>query len=120
MNHADVLRLARVFHDTYERLAPEFGYETRKETRAFDPDSPNGRLMLAVVAEVAALVAAESAKQMRERCATLCLDFPLSPHPVVALRDVQLAEAIRALPLDQPAREPTDAERHYDNSGGTG
>lgn len=41
---------ARLFHDTYERLAPSFGYETRKETRRFDPSSPNGRLMIAVCA----------------------------------------------------------------------
>jgi hypothetical protein len=41
--------LARWFHDTYERLAPEFGYTTREETRQFDPKAPNGKLMIAVV-----------------------------------------------------------------------
>lgn len=41
------LRLATFFHDTYERLAPSYGYETRPETKRFDPDSPNGRLMIA-------------------------------------------------------------------------
>ena len=46
-------QLARLFHDTYERLAPEFGYETRKDTKAFDPTSPNGRLMMAVCKWVA-------------------------------------------------------------------
>lgn len=46
--------LARKFHDTYERLAPSFGYETRQETRQFDPTTPNGRLMIAVCAELAA------------------------------------------------------------------
>jgi hypothetical protein len=40
--------LARFFHDTYEKLAPEFGYETRKETRSFDSRSANGQLMIAV------------------------------------------------------------------------
>ena len=40
--------LARVFHDTYERMAPGFGYETREETRQFDPETPNGELMIAV------------------------------------------------------------------------
>ena len=44
--------LARRFHEAYERLAPQFGYETRGDTRAFDPDSPNGRLMIAVCDEV--------------------------------------------------------------------
>ncbi len=42
--------LAENFHNAYERLAPEYGYETREETREFDPDSPNGRLMIAVCA----------------------------------------------------------------------
>ena len=44
--------LARRFHETYERLAPQFGYETRRETREFDPQSPNGRLMIAVCSEL--------------------------------------------------------------------
>lgn len=45
-------RFARQFHDVYERLAPSFGYETRAETRQFDPTSPNGKLMIAVCGEV--------------------------------------------------------------------
>lgn len=40
--------LAKDFHKWYEELAPEFGYETRKETKELDFDSPNGKLMLAV------------------------------------------------------------------------
>jgi hypothetical protein len=48
----DAESLARRFHDAYERLAPSFGYETRKDTRAFDPTTPNGRLMIAVCAEL--------------------------------------------------------------------
>lgn len=44
--------MARRFHEAYERLAPSFGYETRKETREFDTQSPNGRLMIAVCAEI--------------------------------------------------------------------
>lgn len=46
--------LARAFHDTYERLAPQFGYETREDTREFDPKSKNGRLMIAVCGEIQA------------------------------------------------------------------
>jgi hypothetical protein len=46
------LALAILFHDTYERLAPSFGYETRTETRAFSPDTPNGKLMIAVCTEI--------------------------------------------------------------------
>jgi hypothetical protein len=42
------LRLAGIFHDTYEALAPTFGYVTREDTRKFDPTTQNGRLMIAV------------------------------------------------------------------------
>ena len=46
------LALAIRFHEAYERLAPRFGYETRPETRNFDPQSQNGRLMVAVCREI--------------------------------------------------------------------
>lgn len=46
------LAVARAFHEAYERLAPLNGYETRKDTRHFDPDTANGRTMLAVVSEL--------------------------------------------------------------------
>ncbi len=42
--------IATAFHEHYERLAPQFGYETRPDTRAFDPTTPNGQLMVATVA----------------------------------------------------------------------
>jgi len=45
-------KLARKFHEVYERLAPSHGYKTREETREFDPKSPNGRLMIRVCGEV--------------------------------------------------------------------
>ena len=46
------VELARKFHETYERLAPQYGYETRRDTRDFDPHSPNGRLMCAVIESI--------------------------------------------------------------------
>jgi len=45
-------QLAKLFHDTYERLAPQYGYETKKETRQFDENSPNGKLMVATCSEI--------------------------------------------------------------------
>jgi hypothetical protein len=42
------LEVAKKFHETYERLAPGYGYQTRPDTKAFDAASPNGRLMAAV------------------------------------------------------------------------
>jgi hypothetical protein len=46
--------LARAFHEAYERLAPSFGYETRKDTAVpwEDVPEPNRSLMIAVAAEV--------------------------------------------------------------------
>lgn len=46
------IRLAVLFHETYERLAPQYGYETRPETRVFDASSQNGKLMIAVCREL--------------------------------------------------------------------
>lgn len=46
------LWLAKWFHDTYESKAAEFGYETKPETRVFDATTPNGKLMIAVCAEL--------------------------------------------------------------------
>lgn len=56
------LKLAKQFHEAYERLAPSFGYETRKDTKAFDPNSPNGKLMTAVCQEVGDNLQAKSFK----------------------------------------------------------
>jgi hypothetical protein len=49
-------QVAELFHDTYECLAPEFGYETRQDTKKFDPQSKNGKLMVATCAAVIAHV----------------------------------------------------------------
>lgn len=47
-------QLARRFHEAYERLAPSFGYETRKESAKPWEEVPetNRRLMTAVCAEI--------------------------------------------------------------------
>lgn len=45
-------QLAQMFHEVYERLAPEFGYVTRADTRRFDRGSHNGKLMMAVCDEI--------------------------------------------------------------------
>ena len=57
---------ARLFHETYERLAPEYGYETRADTKAFDPNSPNGRLMIAVCGHVEARLLAKVQRLRQE------------------------------------------------------
>lgn len=45
-------QLAVLFHDKYEELAPKFGYETRPDTKKFNPKTANGKLMVAVAKEV--------------------------------------------------------------------
>jgi hypothetical protein len=49
-------QLAQLFHETYERLAPEYGYETRPETakrwEEIPADNNNKRLMIAVAGEI--------------------------------------------------------------------
>ena len=50
--HKNALSMATAFHETYERLSTEYGYETREDTKVFDPKSKNGRLMIAVCNEL--------------------------------------------------------------------
>ncbi len=47
-------QLAQLFHETYERLAPQFGYETRKDSAKPWADVPaqNKQLMIAVADEI--------------------------------------------------------------------
>lgn len=47
-------QLAEAFHEAYERLAPQFGYETRKASAKPWADVPeqNKRLMIAVCSEL--------------------------------------------------------------------
>lgn len=52
--HMDPEELAILFHESYERLAPQFGYETRKESAKpwIDVPEPNKSLMIAVAKDV--------------------------------------------------------------------
>jgi len=56
------IELAKLFHTTYERLAPNFGYETRADTKEFDANSPNGKLMVAVCVEIEAAIREDERK----------------------------------------------------------
>jgi hypothetical protein len=79
--------LAQEFHETYERLAPQFGYETREETREFDPCSPNGRLMIAVCGEVIV--------QARERANAAEVEISRLKEAMGAERDQRAADVVR-------------------------
>lgn len=45
-------QLAEKFHNYYEKFAPFFGYETRKDSRVFDIKSKNARLMIEVCRQI--------------------------------------------------------------------
>ena len=45
----EILEITKKFHDTYEKLASEYTYETREDTKVFDINSNNGKLMYATV-----------------------------------------------------------------------
>ena len=83
-------KLARLFHDTYERLAPMFNYTTRTDTREFDSLSTNGRFMIAVIEgailpAIAAALRAEHKRTMERYAATA-----LTANELYALADFLL------------------------------
>lgn len=62
--------LARRFHDEYERLAPEFGYETRPESAVpWDQVPENNRALMVAV------------------CETILTEEAISPTDVMRLED---------------------------------
>jgi len=65
--YPEAYKWARTFHDLYEGSAPMFGYETRKETKEFDPKSPNGRLMAYVCFNLINQAVAAERERMRVR-----------------------------------------------------
>jgi hypothetical protein len=65
MTHDEAIEAARAFHDAYERLAAETGYVTRPDTRDFDPETLNGRLMIATTRAVAPILMEHGARLMQ-------------------------------------------------------
>lgn len=59
--------LAECFHNLYEKYAPEFGYETRKDTKKFDPESPNGLLMTKVCHEIISSTLKEAQEEYKDK-----------------------------------------------------
>lgn len=52
MNDEEIKKLTIEFHNTYEKLAPKYGYKTRKDTRKLDFNFPNGKLMYETIKQV--------------------------------------------------------------------
>lgn len=61
----EILEITKKFHYTYEKLASEYTYETRKDTKVFDINSNNGKLMYATVNEIVSPILKEN-KQLKE------------------------------------------------------
>lgn len=62
----EILEITKKFHDTYEKLSKEYNYETRKETRVFDINSSNGKLMYATVNEIISPILEEN-QELKEK-----------------------------------------------------
>lgn len=61
----EILEITKNFHDMYEKLASEYNYETREDTKVFDINSNNGKLMYATVNEIVSPILKEN-KQLKE------------------------------------------------------
>ena len=64
---ADPERVARLFHESYERLAPQFAYRTRQASAVPFDDVPenNRNLMIAAAGEVCAALSLLRGKDTR-------------------------------------------------------
>lgn len=97
--------LARAFHEAYERLAPSFGYETRRESAAPWESVPdqNRALMTAVCAEVMAplLASREAAARADERAR--CIQDARG-YSAALRRSAQEAKADPLMPKDLEVR----------------
>lgn len=62
----EILEITKKFHDIYENLSKEYCYETREDTRVFDINSSNGKLMYATVNEIVNPILKEN-EQLKEQ-----------------------------------------------------
>ena len=71
----EILEITKKFHDTYEKLASEYTYETREDTKVFDINSNNGKLMYATVNEIVSPILEEN-QELKSQLAgtTHCFD----------------------------------------------
>ena len=63
----EILEITKKFHDTYEKLASEYTYETREDTKVFDINSNNGKLMYATVNEIVSPILEENTKLINQQ-----------------------------------------------------
>ena len=63
----EILNLTIEFHNTYERLAKEYNYKTREDTKKFNIKSSNGKLMYATVSKIVTPILYENKKFKKEK-----------------------------------------------------
>lgn len=117
---ADEEGIARRFHETYERLAPEFGYKTREASAVpweAVPDA-NRRLMLATVREVLAPPerADTGEPEISDRAVTAIADLMLSDAD---LRGAAPAEDSLAESSAETLIDPQSTSSSERQDGGT-
>lgn len=100
--------LAEQFHATYELLAPQFGYETRAETRQFDPASSNGKLMIAVCASIIATSQAEPKTAVDDEYIALMTEVAQRPveDPLAAVGEDVAERVARAIAANKRGLSP--------------
>ena len=64
----EILEITKKFHDMYEKLASEYTYETREDTKVFDINSNNGKLMYATVNEIVSSILKENQELKKQYC----------------------------------------------------
>lgn len=103
--YMQAIELAELFHQTYEELAPSFGYETRPETREFKHDSPNGALMVEVMRRLRPTLSGQTAESGEAPDAQLCEFYQVSTFSdLVATMERHIEKLQAKLPRnDQPA-----------------
>ncbi len=80
-------QLAQKFHETYERLAPSHGYETRKESAKPWADVPanNKNLMIAVCGEILEELKKHTRELTVQEALEVCKSWELTDEEVEEL-----------------------------------
>lgn len=106
--------LALLFHEIYEKKAPEFGYQTKDETKRFDPESPNGQLMIAVAHEINETVI----KPASERAAAYMLrNHHRALYDALPVGDVDAFDILKV--VNEHLDKVSQAINLLDSQGGT-
>ena len=95
--------MAKAFHDAYEELAPEFGYETRSDTKVWDRHSNNGRLMIAVCKRIAGPTAALADEPTEAMCVAMARRVLLNKPDGASWEEVMRLAYLDARALATPA-----------------